>query len=149
VEGVTERDRLRAEAEATVDAYLADLAGTELAFSIDRDPDTPRWYIRLRGAARDMIAIWLTLRDRTLHHETYLMPPPEGDPCELWRYLLRANRRLSDARFCLGAEDHVYLIGEVPLHHLDAATLDSVVGLAYETIENHFDVAMRIVRRPT
>ena len=35
------------------------------------------WMIRLRGEEKDVIALWLTLRQRTVHVETQLMPAPE------------------------------------------------------------------------
>ena len=36
-----------------------------------------RWYLRFKGDEKDFITVWLTLRQRTLHHEAQFMPAPE------------------------------------------------------------------------
>ena len=36
-----------------------------------------RWYLRFAGEEKDFITVWLTLRQRTLHHEAQFMPAPE------------------------------------------------------------------------
>ncbi len=51
----------------------------------------------------------LTLRQRTLHYETYFMPAPEENVEALYDYLLRTNTRLYAMRFAIGLEDAVYL----------------------------------------
>ncbi len=59
--------------------------------------------------------MWLTIRQRTLHHETQVMPAPEVNVEETFEYLLRRNADLHQMRFALGAEDAVYLVGEIPV----------------------------------
>jgi hypothetical protein len=46
------------------------------------------WMIRLRGDEKDVIALWLTLRQRTVHFETQVMPAPEEHFETLYKYLL-------------------------------------------------------------
>jgi hypothetical protein len=112
--------------------------------AIDRDPDIDRWYVRLRGEERDFIAIWLTVGDYTLQYETYFMPAPEEPPAPLFEFLLRRNRRLYGMRFAIGAEDAVYLTGQLPLAAVDVAELDRLVGSAYAAVERWFRPAMRL-----
>ena len=46
--------------------------------AVDRgEGDERRWYIRMKGEQKDTFTIWFTLRQRTLHYETYVMPAPE------------------------------------------------------------------------
>ena len=59
--------------------------------------------------------MWLTIRQRTLHHEAQVMPAPEVNVEATFEYLLRRNAELYQMRFALGAEDAVYLVGEIPV----------------------------------
>jgi len=112
--------------------------------AVDRDPLARRWYVRMRGEEKAFTTTWLTLGQRTLHFETYLMPAPEENATELYEYLLRANGRLYLHRFAVGAEDAVYLVGQLPLTAVDEAELDRVIGSAYAYSEQYFPPAMSI-----
>ena len=103
-----------------------------------------RWYVRLRGEERDFIAIWLTLAEYTLHHETYFMPAPEERAEELYEFLLRRNGRMYSMGFAIGGEDAVYLVGHTPLSALDDDELDRIVGASYAYVEQWFRPAMRL-----
>ncbi len=50
--------------------------------------EVPRWYVRLRGEQKDAIAIWFTLRERTLHYESYVLPAPEENHAAFYEQLL-------------------------------------------------------------
>ena len=131
--------------EALISAWLAaQLEENPILEAVERDQEARRWYVRLRGEERDVTTIWLTLGQRTLHYETYFMPAPEERQQELYEYLLRRNQRLFALRFCIGAEDAVYLVGQLPVTAIDEAELDRIVGTTYATVEQYFRPAMRI-----
>jgi hypothetical protein len=131
--------------EAMIGAWLAtQLEENPILEAVERDQELRRWYVRLRGEERDVTTIWLTLGQRTLHYETYFMPAPEERQQELYEYLLRRNQRLFAMRFCIGAEDAVYLVGQLPVTAIDEAELDRIVGTTYATVEQYFRPAMRI-----
>lgn len=121
-------------------------AANPLIGAVDRDPDPdrPRWYVRMRGEEKSFITLWLTLGQRTLHYETYFMPAPIERRAECYEYLLRANLKLFGMRFAVGAEDAVYLVGQMPLSAVDAAELDRIAGSAYAYSERFFRPAMSI-----
>ena len=96
--------------------------------AVDRQEELGRWYLRLRGDEKDFVTVWLTIRQRTLHHETQVMPAPEVNVGETFEYLLRRNADLHQMRFALGAEDAVYLVGEVPVASVTEDELDRIVG---------------------
>lgn len=134
-----------------IDGWLERFASESgLVTAIDRgtSDDTrfgePRWYVRMRGESKDVITVWLTLGQRTLRYETYVMPAPEENPLELYEQLLRRNDRLVGAHFSIGAEDAVYLRGELPDHALVEDELDRVVGTLYATVEQVFRSLLRI-----
>jgi hypothetical protein len=118
-------------------------AGTMLV-AVDHDPEARRWYARMRGEEKAVITVWLTLRERSLHHETQVMPAPEENVEACYEYLLRRNASLIGTRFALGAEDAVYLVGEVPVAEVTEADLDLIVGAAYAYTEECFPTAMSI-----
>lgn len=130
---------------ALVDAWVqGERATNDLVANVEHDPDLRRWYVRMRGDEKSVITVWLTLKERTLHYETYVMPAPEENAGLLYEYLLRCNARLYGMRFALGAEDAVYLVGQMPLHAIDADELDRIVGASYAYAEDHFRPAMRL-----
>src|SRR5262245_9464120 len=112
---------------------------------VRRDEDTPRrWFVRMRGEAKEITTVWLSLGQRTLRYETYVMPAPEENQAQLYEQLLRRNERLVGAHFSIGVEDAVFLRGELPLAVLDEGELDRVIGSLYAYVEQTFSSAIRI-----
>ena len=95
----------------------------------------PRWFVRMRGEEKDITTVWLTLGQRTMRYETYVMPAPEENAAELYEHLLRRNERLVGAHFAIGIEDAVFLRGELPDVVLTEAELDRILGTLYATVE--------------
>jgi hypothetical protein len=113
--------------------------------AVDRaDGDEVRWYVRMRGEDKDVTTVWLTLGQRTLRYETYVIPAPEENAAELYEHLLRRNDRLVGAHFSIGIEDAVFLRGELPVAALTAAELDRAIGTLYATVEQVFRGLLRI-----
>jgi hypothetical protein len=132
--------------ELQIDAWLALAAeGNPTIAAVDRgEPGEHRWYVRMRGEEKAVTTVWLTLRELTLHYETYFMPAPEENIAGCYEYLLRANARLFAQRFAIGAEDAIYLVGQMPLSAVDEEELDRIVGSAYAYSEQYFRPAMSI-----
>jgi hypothetical protein len=103
-----------------------------------------RWYLRFRGDEKDYITVWLTLRQRTLHHEAQFMPAPEENTEEVLRYLMRRNTELYGMAFCLGPEDAVYLVGRVPAALVDDDELDRIAGSSIVYVDDHYPTAMTL-----
>jgi len=116
----------------------------ELLVNVEYHDDDRRWIVRMRGEEKTLIAVWLTLRQRTLHYESQFMPAPEENIEACYEYLLRANERLFAMRFAIGSEDAVYLVGQMPLAALNDAELDRIVGSMYAYSEQYFPLAMGI-----
>jgi hypothetical protein len=122
----------------------ARLAENGAVVAVDRDPKGARWYVRLRGDEKDFVTIWLTIRQRTLHHEAQMMPAPEVHLAETFEYLLRRNADLHQMRFALGSEDAVYLVGEIPVVAVTEDELDRIVGSSLAYVDVCFPTAMSI-----
>ena len=134
-----------AELEQRIDGWLAALAAeNERIIAIDRDADAIRWYVRMRGDDKEFTTVWLTLGQRTLRYETYVMPAPEENDAELYEHLLRRNDRLVGAHFSIGIEDAIFLRGEMPVGQVTQGELDRVLGTLYADVEQCFQSLLRI-----
>jgi hypothetical protein len=145
-----DRDQLAALADR-IDGWLASIAagGTaivaiERGTSDDTMTGDPRWLVRMRGDEKEFTTAWLTLGQRTLRYEAYVMPAPEENLAELYEHLLRRNERLVGVHFAIGIEDAVFLRGELPDSALSEAELDRILGTLYGTVEQCFRGLLRI-----
>jgi hypothetical protein len=132
--------------EADIDTWLATFAeSTPTVRAVERaDGDERRWFVRMAGEDKDVTTVWITLGQRTLRYETYVMPAPEENAAELYESLLRRNERLVGAHFSIGVEDAIFLRGEMPLAVVTADELDRAIGTLYATVEQVFRGLLRI-----
>ena len=135
-----------ADLDRRIDGWLAELAGEhDHIIAVDRTTDdVVRWYVRMRGEDKEFTTVWLTLGQRTLRYETYVMPAPEENASELYEHLLRRNDSLVGAHFSIGVEDAVFLRGEMPVAHVSLAELDRALGTLYAQVEQCFQALLRI-----
>jgi hypothetical protein len=131
--------------ERRIDEWLAVLdAESDRIVAVDRDAEMGRWYVRMRGDDKEFTTVWLTLGQRTLRYETYVMPAPEENAAELYEHLLRRNDRLVGAHFSIGIEDAIFLRGEMPVGQVTHDEIDRVLGTLYADVEQCFQALLRI-----
>jgi hypothetical protein len=133
--------------EARLDAWLATQAAENPVVSaVERDTESGerRWFVRVHGEEKDVFTLWFTLRQRTLHYETYVMPAPEEQAGALYEQLLRRNRQLYGAAFAIGEEDAIFLVGQLANEAITDDELDRILGSLYAWVEQYFRPAMRI-----
>jgi hypothetical protein len=102
------------------------------------------WLIRLKGEEKDVITLWLSLRQRTVHVETEVTPAPEENRETLFRYLLVKNAELRELHLAIGPEDGIYLMAQIPVRELTKERLDEVVGATLTYVEEIYPTAMTI-----
>jgi hypothetical protein len=102
------------------------------------------WLIRLKGEEKDVITLWLSLRQRTVHVETEVTPAPEENRETLFRYLLVKNAELRELHLAIGPEDGIYLMAQIPVRELTKERLDEVVGATLTYVEEIYPTAMAI-----
>jgi hypothetical protein len=139
-------DAALARIERQIDEWLSHAkANNELILAVDRSTDQEiRWYVRMSGQEKEFTTVWLTLGQRTLRFETYVMPAPEENSQVLYESLLRRNEKLVGAHFSIGQEDAVFLRGEIPVAALNEQELDRAIGTLYSTVEQSFGALIRI-----
>jgi hypothetical protein len=132
--------------ERQIDEWLAGFQRDNPAIeAVDRgEGDDMRWYVRMHGDAKEHTTIWLTLRQRTLQYEAYVMPAPLENVDAVYESALRRNERMVGAHFAIGVEDALFLRGELPLVALTEAELDRVIGSLYAYVEQSFPSLIRL-----
>ena len=132
--------------ERQIDEWIGELdAEHDHIVAVDRaEGDVIRWYVRMRGEEKEYTTVWLTLGQRTLRYETYVMPAPEENERVLYENLLRRNERLVGVHFSIGAEDAVYLRGEIGTHVVGQVDIDRILGTINATVEQTFAPLLRI-----
>jgi hypothetical protein len=143
-------DGALARLERRIDEWLGGFkAGNDAIEAVDRgakneDGGDLRWYVRMRGEAKEHTTIWITLGQRTLRYEAYVMPAPEENVAEVYEQALRRNEKLVGAHFAIGVEDALFLRGELPVAALTEAELDRVIGSIYSYVEQAFPTMIRL-----
>jgi hypothetical protein len=129
-----------------IDEWLRQLQMSNPAIeAVDRsDDDALRWYVRLCGEEKDHITVWLTLGQRTLRYEAYVMPAPEENIAAVHEMALRRNEKLVGAHFAIGVEDALFLRGELPLGAVCADEVDRIIGSMYAYCEQSFPTMIRL-----
>lgn len=112
----------------------------------ERDPErgTRRWLVRLQGEEKSTFTVWFEIRQRSLHAETYLAPAPQEPPAAAQEYLLRSIRRFRGVAAWIGGEDAFFVGADLPVHTVDQAALDHLLGALYEATEALFVPLMRL-----
>jgi hypothetical protein len=100
------------------------------------------WLIRLKGEERDVITLWLSLRQRTVFVETELMPAPDENIETLYRYLLVKNHELRELHLAIGPEAGIYLVTQVPIGELTVERMDELVGATVTYVDDMFPTVM-------
>jgi len=111
---------------------------------VEYDPELRRWYVRFTCDGRDATTIYFDLHERTLRYEVYFLPIPPEHLLELYEFLLKRNHTMYGARFSLGPDGDVYLVGRVALEHLTVEELDRIIGVLYELTERWFQPVVQL-----
>lgn len=131
--------------EALIEGWLAGQVDENPAVAgVERIEGGRQWYVRLEGDEKATFGVVLTLGQRTLHYESYLMPAPQEQAAELYEHLLRRNLKLYGCQLAIGEEEAVYLVGQLDVRWIDERELDRVLGTIYLATEQFFRPAMRI-----
>jgi len=143
-------DAYREEELDSLERQISQWLATELEenpamVAVDRgEPGQRRWYVRLAGEDKDFTTVWLTLAQRHLYYETYVMPAPEENEAQLYEQLLRRNLAMVGAHFAIGGENAVYLVGQLPLALVTESELDRIIGSLYAYVEQCFRALLRV-----
>jgi hypothetical protein len=142
-------DAERAAVGAAVDAFVAEwresdhLLGAEHREIADRTA-TDRWILRFKGTEKDVIAIWLTLGQRTLVAEAEVMPAPDEAAAEIHALMLTKNASLFGLSYAIGPERGLYLMARLAAAAVDVAELDRLCGAIVSEVDDVYPTVMAL-----
>lgn len=96
---------------------------------------TQRWFVRMIGDTRGPFTVWIELRQRRVHFETYVAPYPVSQHQRFFEYFLRKNARSAPIRFGIGVEDGIVAFGELDTDQVNPARLEELLGASYLAAE--------------
>jgi hypothetical protein len=129
----------------TIQSWSEQWSGSLLGIEHQPVPDDRghfHWLIRLKGDEKDVITLWFSLRQRSVHVETELMPAPEENREALLRFLLVRNAELREVHFAIGPEEGIYLMTQIPMNEIDVDRLDELVGATVTYVDEIYPTAM-------
>jgi hypothetical protein len=140
-----ERDGVAASIAAFEQAWMPSghLLSVEHRVVSDRKA-TDRWILRFKGTEKDVIAIWLSLGQRTLSLEAEVMPAPEVNSEAIHALVLRRNAALFGIAFAIGPESGIYLVARVPASVVDIDEIDRLCGSTIEALEAVYPTVMSL-----
>lgn len=100
------------------------------------------WLLRLRGEEKDVVTIWLSLRQRTVYVETEVMAAPEVNREAVFHYILVRNADLRMVHLAIGPEDGIYLVAAIPTLELTVERLDELVGATLTYVDEIYPTVM-------
>ncbi len=134
---------------AAVDAFEREWTGSEHLVGIEHREvtdrtATDRWVLRFKGTEKQVIAIWLTLGQRTILAEAEVMPAPDEHAEQVYAFALARNATLFGLSYAIGAEQGLYLIARMPATALDAAELDRLCGAIVAELDEAYPTVMSL-----
>jgi hypothetical protein len=103
---------------------------------------TDRWALRFSGAEKDVIAIWLTLGQRTVVAEAEIMPAPDEAVAEIHALVLARNASLFGLSYAIGPEQGLYLMARLAAAAVDTDELDRLCGAIVSEIDEVYPTVM-------
>jgi len=129
---------LRADARVLVGRTLVD-AGLPVAV-VGED----RFLTQLAGEHKRTIPVLLHVDERSLKVSSLLSGRPDEQQDVVHRLLLHRNQRPTPVHFAIDDVGDLLLVGRVPLHALDEAALDELLGLVLAMADDVFDRVLTV-----
>jgi Putative bacterial sensory transduction regulator len=103
-----------------------------------------QFLVTLPGTARLQTPTWLLVRDHALFVQAFVCRKPDEDHEAVYRFLLQRNARLYGVHYTLDRVGDIHLVGRVPLHAVDTAELDRVLGQVLEAADGDFNTLLEL-----
>jgi hypothetical protein len=128
----------RAEVVATVSRALDDL-GIEYAET------TPGVFtFDLPGERKLATPCRLTVGDHSLAVHAFVCRNPDENHVGVYRWLLARTMKLGGTGFAVDGTGDIYLVGKVPLEHVDATSVDRLLGEVLTTADGAFNTILEL-----
>jgi len=102
------------------------------------------WLVSMEGRVRQRINVAVALRPDRVSFYFFMVRAPRENHQDVYRLLLRKNLRTFAMKYCLDADDDVWLVAELPRHGFDAGELDRILGVFYQESESAFEALVHL-----
>lgn len=102
--------------------------------------DGRTYVVQLPGEKRLKTACHLTVARQSVRVEAFVCRKPDEDFEQVYKYLLRRNRRMYQVAYTLDNTGDIYLVGRMPLISVTGEELDRVLGQVLEAADHDFNV---------
>jgi len=128
-------------------AWAADLLANDQMVALEgtNEPDGRgqwQWLLRFAGEEKQFIALWLSVRQRTVYVESEIMPAPEENTEEVLRFALTKNAELYPLHIAIGPDSGLYLVTRFPVGEGSPELLDELCGATLRYVDELFPTMM-------
>ena len=118
-------------------------------FLVERDiestlADGRTFVVQLPGEKRLKTACHLTVNRESVRVEAFVCRRPDEDFEQVYKYLLRRNRRLYQVAYTLDNNGDIYLVGRMQLVAVTEEELDRVLGQVLEAADHDFNILIEL-----
>lgn len=96
------------------------------------------------GEAKLKIPIAFTVGRHSVAINCFVMRAPEEHVEQLYRWLLKRNRKLFAVSYAIDQLGDVYLVGRLPHAAITADTVDQIIGSVVATADGDFNVLLEM-----
>jgi len=128
-----------------LDAWAQLLLDEELLLAVESGLSSDgkrQWLLRFAGEEKQFVAIWMTLRQRTVYVEIELMPPPEENVSEVLTIAMTKNFDLYPLHLAIGPDNGMYLVMRFPVGDASSELFDEISGAALRYVDELFPTLM-------
>ncbi|CAB4870541.1 unannotated protein [freshwater metagenome] len=129
----------------TLDAWSQRLLDDEMLLAAETGISSDgkkQWLLRFAGEEKQFVAIWMTLRQRTVYVEIELMPPPEENVSEVLTIAMAKNFDLYPLHLAIGPDNGMYLVMRFPVGDASSELFDEISGAALRYVDELFPTLM-------
>lgn len=102
------------------------------------------YLVKLEGQHKLATMTWLVVGDHSLLVEAFFIRQPDENKEAFYRFLLERNARMYGVAFSVDHLGDVYLVGHVPLHAVNDAEIDRLLGCVLTYSDGTFDRALEV-----
>ena len=87
---------------------------------------------------------WLVVREHAVFVQAFVCRRPDEEHEAVYRFLLQRNARLYGVHYTLDRMGDIHLVGRMPLHAVDTAEIDRVLGQVLEAADGDFNTLLEL-----
>ncbi|CNY84734.1 Protein of uncharacterised function (DUF2596) [Mycobacterium tuberculosis] len=104
----------------------------------------PALIVELPGERKLKINTILSVGEHSVRVEAFVCRKPDENREDVYRFLLRRNRRLYGVAYTLDNVGDIYLVGQMALSAVDADEVDRVLGQVLEVVGSDFNALLEL-----